>query len=713
MIKFNKQVQEQFDKMCSTGKLFRVAMTGHEVWDLYLKSFPEGKDLVFRDPASSEHNCNHCNNFIKRYGNVVAISGDNTLMTLFDFEADEEFAEVAKALSVSIGKFPVIEVFFETFNELNNLPYEKCSNKNDVFRLGIDKNVKRYTQEEADKFGVVKANELRTFNHMHLDLPKIFVDTTGNSVESIMGNYRDAKNVFRRAMEEISLDTYLLVKDLIVQDSLLDGATHLHKIEQMIPLKKQYDELSKKERDNWCWVMSYRLPFAKFRNELIGVLCSELSSGEEINKACTSWNKRVDPVNYMKASAPITKKQIEEAKAFVEENGYSNSFDRRMATIDDINASEIRHINVEDGKLKTISVFDSVQPTKVSQHKRNEFDGIEEVGIEKFLADILPSCTAVEAFVQNDHEGNFVSLTTSNIPESKPIFKWPNNYSWTFNGNLAGKSQIKEAVSAKGGIIDGVLRFSIMWAEGDATDNSDLDAWAREPNGTSIGYNAGYRKDNGNRRTPMSGQLDVDITNPHSYHNKNIVENIVWTDLSKMKEGTYSFWVNQFSNRGSKGFRAEIEFNGELYSYEYARPVNGNVQVAQVTLKDGYFSIVHALPETTVSSKECYGIATNHFHKINLVCLSPNHWGESKIGNKYYLFMLHKCKAPHVIRGFHNENLIPELLAHRKVMEVLGTTSSVPSTDKQLSGIGFNATVRDELIVKLSGNFKRTIKIKF
>ena len=48
-----------------------------------------------------------------------------------------------------------------------------------------------------------------------------------------------------------------------------------------------------------------------------------------------------------------------------------------------------------------------------------------------------------------------VTLTTANVKESKPIMKWSNNYSWTYNGNLAGKSEIKEAVKTKGGNIDG------------------------------------------------------------------------------------------------------------------------------------------------------------------------------------------------------------------------------------------------------------------
>ena len=75
--------------------------------------------------------------------------------------------------------------------------------------------------------------------------------------------------------------------------------------------------------------------------------------------------------------------------------------------------------------------------------------------------------------------------------------------------------------------------------------------------------------------------------------------------------------------------------------------------------------------------------------------------------------MLDGAKAPESIRGFHNEFLRPELLEHRKVMEVLGTTLKVESTDKQLSGLGFNATVRDEVVLRLQGSHKRIIKVQF
>jgi len=136
-----------------------------------------------------------------------------------------------------------------------------------------------------------------------------------------------------------------------------------------------------------------------------------------------------------------------------------------------------------------------------------------------------------------------------------------------------------------------------------------------------------------------------------------------------MRNGVYKFHVHQFSARNSQGFKAEIEFNGEIYSYEYKNPVVGRIQVADVTFNNGVFTIKHILPATEGqgTTQEIYGLETNNFHKVNLVCLSPNHWGEYGVGNKHYFFMLDGCKSPVDVRSFHNENLCSELLDHRKV----------------------------------------------
>jgi hypothetical protein len=695
--------------MCKTGKLFRSSITGSTLWDCYLKNFMNKDNPIFRDPESSTHNCNLCNNFIRRYGNIVAIDENNKLMSIWDIEASEEYESSCKAMSNLLRNNPIQDVFFETFNELNSLPYEKTTKQNNQFKLGIDKNVKRYTKEEAEKFGVVKPNEIRTFNHFYLMLPKEFVDMTGKSVESIMGEFRDAKNVFKRAMDEISLDTLMLVRDLINQGSLLDGATHLDKVERISIFKQRYDTIENSKKDNWCWKVSYKLTISKFRNELIGTLCAELSQGMELNKACENWNKRVDPINYMKAKAPITQKQIKEAQKFVEENGYEESFIRRCATIDDIKASEILHLNSGNGEIPKVSIFDNIKATS-TRHKRSEFDKVEEVTIDKFMKDILPSCTSVEAFLLNSHVDNMVTLTTANNKDSKNIFKWNNNYSWTFNGNLAGKSLIKDAVKKRGGKTEGCINIRLHFPN----TISDYDLQVIEPQEYLIYYS------NRRKLSPCFGMLDLDAQGcDGNFPPEERVENVIFTDKSKLKNGDYKVLVSNYLQKDSNyGFTLEVETsNGEVVTFNYNKYFRqgSKIDVCTIRVKDGEIEIIPILPisDSNSISQKLYNLETNNFHKVSLVCLSPNHWNDNKVGNKHYFFMLEGCKAPDNIRSFHNENLKSELLDHRKVMEVLSATTMVESTDKQLSGLGFNATIRDEVILRLKGTHNRIIKVKF
>lgn len=708
MEKIIKLMQAQFDKMCATGQLFKSTMTGSEVWSNYINGFTKEENPIFRDPQSSTHNCNICNSFIRRYGNIVAINSDLTIMTIFDIDTfGTEYATTIPKLSNLLKNTPIQDVFFETYDELNILPYEKCSKTASKFQLGIASNMKMYNKEEAEKYGIVKEGEIKKFNHFNLSLPAIYVDITGESIEKIMADFRDNKNVFKRAMEEISLDTLNLVKDLINQNSLLDGASHIGKITTMIPFKEQYDKIAIELKDNWCWVTSYKLPIAKFKNSAIGTLCSDLSEGKELNEACKMWNKMVDPVNYMKVTAPITSKQIEEAKKFVEDNGYIESFDRRLATIEDIKTSEILHINSGDGKIKEASIFDNVKSTS-TRHKKAEFDKVEEISIEKFMLDILPTCTSLEIYVENRMENNLVTLTKAANDLSKQIFKWDNNYSWSFNGNLAGKSQIKEAVKSRGGKTEAIIRISLAFPG--TTDDYDLHCI--EPNGNRIYYS--------NKRIlhASSGMIDLDAQGGDGHFPpEKRVENITYSDLSKMPNGNYEIQVNNYSERGlHTKFQLEVEIEGDVTLIELEKTTQNNRTVIGTLTKQNNQVIFTPKNATIISSeiisKNIWGLETNQFHKVNLVCLTPNHWGTNNIGNKHYLFMIDKCKTTTPVRGFHNENLIGDLLTHRKVMDALGAQTMINPTDKQLSGLGFNNTIHDELIVRVQGSFKRVLKIK-
>lgn len=713
--KFNDKIQEQFALMCATGQLFRVKIGGDQLWEMYLRSFENAQ--TFRDPSTNEHDCKLCNNFIRRYANVVAIDSNGFVMSMFDtVSADmEEYFAPAKVLGSAIRESAIVDVFLETYIELKQVVnYEKVNKTLETFKLGIHHNVKQYTIAEANAFPrTVNVGEIYTFHHFQVDLPRAFVDFTGKSIQSIIAKYRDRYSVFKRSMVEIPLETYELVRDLIAQGSLYNGDSYLPIVETMIGHKKIFDVLGG-AIDEWCWQTTYDMheAVAKFKNTSMGSFCSELAEGKKLNTACAEWHRREDPANKHKPIAPITPRQIAEAEKFLQEGGYAESFDRRLMAFDDIGIEEIVHINIGDGVAKAATILKGVKAVS-TRHKRNEFDGVPEVTIANFMKDILPNCTSVEAFFTNKMEGNLVTMTTAKNPNSKPIFKYTNNFSKTFKGNLAGKSMIKEAVKAAGGGVDGIINFRIAWNIDEGTDNSDLDAWCIQPGGERIGFSTQYRKDRGNTRTRLSGQLDVDRQHTGG---KMAVENITFNREDMLVDGDYQFYIHQFSNRRSAGFESEVEVDGEIsqYVYDKALKTDERVIVATVSRHNGEFTVQHHLPlagERGTKSKEHWGIETNKFHKVNLMCLSPNHWGGNQVGDLTFMFMLEGCKADEPIRGFHNADLNADLLKHRKVMEVLGLQSLIEPSEKQLSGIGFNSTVKDEVVLRLKGNFNRVVKV--
>lgn len=696
------KMEKALQKMLKTGKLYVSSIDGNTMWDTYLSSFDD--DPIFRDPESSVHNCNGCKSSIRRYANIVAIDKNNKVITLFDFKIEGEYSEAVKQMGKLLKAAPIRDVFVEKYDFLNQKAnYESTKKNQSFYLLGLPTNRKVYTKGEAKMYGVVKEGEMITFEHISIKMPKEFISFTAESVESIQGKVRSSYDVLSRGFQEISLDTLLLVKDLINQGSILSGEAYMKALNDYIKMTKDFKDIPVKQQKNWVWKHADSWN-AKFRNTLIGTLCVELSQGEELNKACLNWNKRVDPANYKKATAPITQKQIDMCNKVIEDNGYEASFERKVATLDDVVADNRLFVNSGDGSIQKVSVLGHLKPTKSHQHKKNEFKGIKEIPVDEFMEKILPTCQSVELYLENSMESNLVTMTTSKDVNAKNPFQWDNPFSYTYKGGLAGKSMIKDAVSRKGGNVSGVMRFSIMWADNNG-DNSDLDAHCNLPNRKKIFYsNKIHRK--------FAATLDIDITNPAN-HEKDVVENIIFTDKSKIFDGQYKFRVHQYAARNSKGFSAEIEINGEMYSYEYPNPLTDKsyVDVATVTMKNGVLTIKHHLPDQN-KYRELYGLETKKFHKVNLLSLSPNYWNK-EIGKKHYFFFLDKMKNEEPVRSFHVENLNSGFHDVRKVMEYFANTKLVEPVPNGLNGVGYIRGTDESVILKLKGSHKRTVKVIF
>lgn len=445
----------------------------------------------------------------------------------------------------------------------------------------------------------------------------------------------------------------------------------------------------------------------------MGTLLVNLSEGMDLDTAVKKYEQIVAPANYKRPKAIFTKKMLEDAKKTITELGYMDALQRRFATLDDITVNNILFSNKD--AAKRISGADDLfgEMEKDVAINPKKFSKVEEIGVRDFINNVLPTAKELEVFLENKHTQNMVSLIAPEDKEAKSMFKWNNPFSWAYTGNITD-SDIRENVKAAGGSVTGILRFSIQWNDG-GKDNSDLDAHCIEPNGTEIYYGS-YRKPS---MTNMGGQLDIDITQPFQQckaSNGVAVENITYATKARMKPGTYKFFVNQYCSRGSKGFKAEIEADGEVHSYEYNKPVNGNVMVAEVIMdENGNFKVIDKLDgNSAMTSKEVWKVKTNQFMPVSVVCYSPNYWDEQKgIGHQHLFFMLKDCVNPEEPNGYYNEFLKPELEQHKRVFEALGAKAHVKDVDDQLSGVGFSLTKRNDLIVKVKGATERVLKIKF
>ena len=683
-MKFKKALQDRFSKMQKNADyLYEMDVDKDILWDTYLDSFPAGTNKMLRQRR--EYDCSYCRQFIKNIGAVIAIK-DGKIYTLWEEVTDDAvYIPVCEALNTYVKAQKIKDIYISEFS-----------------KIGTDHNF-----EDID-------GKAHRWDHFFLELPSKYVNCSCDSNEEIKGQYRDTKNVFKRSLDEITMDAVDTVLELINSNTLYKGAEWKAALTEFKKYKKEYANLSTdNEKDLYAWEKSATAGMAvgRIRNHSIGVLLTNISEDMDLDLAVKKYEQIVAPANYKRPKAIFTKKMLEDAKKTITELGYMDSLQRRFATLRDITVNNVLFSN-KSAVRKMVGVddiFGEMEKDVAISPKR--FSKVEEISAQDFIDKVLPTAKEIEAFVENKHEKNFVSLIAPANPDAKSMFKWNNGLSWAYTGNITD-SDMKQNVKAAGGNVDGVLRFSIQWND-DQNDNSDLDAHCIEPDKNEI-YFGHCRKPAVSR---MGGQLDVDITRPMEQRpGQPAVENITWANMSKMKPGVYKFFVNQYAARGSKGFKAEVEFNGEIHDFEYNKPVSGSVVVAEVTLNnDGTFSIKDVLNgSSSVSNRSIWGVQTNQFVPVSVISYSPNYFDEQEgIGHKHLMFFLKDCVNSEEPNGWYNEFLKNDLEKHKRVFEALGAKCHVASVDDQLSGIGFSMTKRADLVVKVKGATERIMKIKF
>lgn len=689
---FKTAVATQFAVLAKHG-LLRIDVSKDELWDTYLNSYPPEVNKIYKERR--EYDCNCCKSFIRAVGNVAAII-NGKLVSIWDIEVSiPAFQQVANAMLALVKSKPIQNMFLHT---------EPTA--------GVDKSLAKALD-----------GKVLTWRHFFVNLPKGAV-VGADQIGPTLSNKRGDRDVFKRGLDEITVDAIDTVMDLIAQKLLYKGDENKFVVESFLKLKKDYDKFTG-DKDVFVWdhVLSGKVPASvlRIRNTSIGTLLQDLSEGVDLEEAVKKFEVVVAPHNYNRPKALVTKQMIEQAKAKIVELGLGSALERRYATLADITVNNVLFVNRATKAKITADPFEKVMDSMAAAVpvKPTSLDNLQDVPIDTFIKDYLPRAEGIELLVENRHNSNFMSLIAPSDPTAAKLFKWNNGFSWSYNGEVA--DSVRERVIAKGGRVDGVLRFSHSWNHiGRNASLMDLHVFMpgstshrdgshdRYPSGPRVGWN--------NRSELVSGgRQDVDYVDvaPEGYVP---VENITFPDLRKLKDGTYTFKIHNWALRPptTSGFKAEIEFEGQVFEYDYPKPLGNKewVTVATAELKNGKFTINHKLqPGST--SREVWAINTQTFVPVNSIMLSPNYWDEQGVGNKHWFFMLQGCKNPGTARGFYNEFLKEELSPHRKVLEMVGSKMKTEASDNQLSGLGFSSTQRNSVKCRITGKFSRIINIVF
>ena len=653
---FKNAVSEQFRKMTDNRQnLYLTEVSKEALWDAYINNFPAD--------TRQEYTCNSCRSFIRAAGNVVGIL-NNDLVSIWDVEVEAPYQDVADALSALVKSKAIRDSF------LSQTP-----------SIGVDFNI--------------SLSDIR-WEHLFVKVPAHLINASSDSIESVQGVRRTNAQVFARTLNELSTESFEMVLDLIDQNSLYRGAENKAAVENMLTHKRGYENLSDIEKELYCWEVSAQIGgAARFRNTAIGTLLVDLSEGKALDHSVRSFESKVAPMNYKRPTALITQGMITSAEKTVRELGIEDALGRRYAVPSDVTINNVRFA---DRSIKpAMNIFDEMReaaPTKVNLKK------VEEVTIDTFLDTILPNSQSVEVMFENRQVGNLVSLIAPTSPDAKAIFKWDNNFSWSYNGEVA--DSIKERVKRAGGRVDGVLRASLSWFNYD-----DLDIHVIEPDGTHINYSM-------KKNYATGGHLDIDM-NVGSNGSREAVENITWPSKATMLEGIYKVYIKNYSPREKidVGFDVEIEYDGTIHTFHYDREVTSDVTVATFKFSRAKgIEFITSIPSSQ-ASKSVWGVSTGQFQKVTMIMDSPNHWDDKATGNKHVFFIMADCKNPNKSRGFFNEFLKEELNVHRKVFEVLGAKMKTPESETQLSGVGFSSTQRNHILCRVTGSFTRILKINF
>lgn len=394
--------------------------TDADLWEVYLQAF--------NNPSERQHyNCHACRNFISHYGDLVTINANGeTKSALWHIHSQlshprqDDYKLAIKAMCEVVERANVTGVFYSKDSVLG------------IPQTGI-------------------------WSHLSVKNPNIFSSRILSPFQAMAEKKEDYANI-SRFLPQFSLENLETVVEILQSDALSRSEKVYHHAKWLFDLKSSTSNTKNtKLKKNLIWKAIASAPpgFAHPSTSMLSTLLDDIKASLPFTVIKSRFEEKMHPLKYRRPTASVSSSQIDEAEKLVEKLGVASAFNRRFATLSDIQT--IWSQPQEEEKEESQGLFSSLKEKNTSSPPIVQAGKITWI---KFRDKVLPLAKKIEINIPS-FLGEFIIFTTAVDPDAPLIFQWDNPVS-TYNW-FGGSSPSQHGLSPGWANIIGVCYRPPFW----------------------------------------------------------------------------------------------------------------------------------------------------------------------------------------------------------------------------------------------------------
>lgn len=398
---FVQSLQDNFETTTHKRPIFQTGF--EDLFEIFLKNIPLSERQY--------HTCRTCQAFFKNYGGLVVVdpnTGELEPAFWSNTLAPKELKRAVRAVIAAVKQRTITTVFVSS----------------DV------------------EYGHSITNNKQTWTHLAIRPPysQIYRGRVKTAFEVSAEKHQDYLTVWTALREYPAnvVDTAVLI---LQSEALYRSEKVLGPAKWLLDLHLSMTTVSSKNIDNMVWLAVAQAPagFCHPRSSMIGTLLDDLKSGLDLDSVKRRFNDKMNPLQYQRPQAAPSVGNIDSAAQAIAKLGVERSFERRYATLDDV-----QKLWVPTPQLAPASqhMFSGLKP------KESTFSNSSIIDITwgKFERTVLHSADKLRIKVPLTPQP-FATYVTAFHEDAPPILQWDgdevrNPVSWYLYEGGTSPSQV-------------------------------------------------------------------------------------------------------------------------------------------------------------------------------------------------------------------------------------------------------------------------------